>query len=340
MRNLSSQEIGLYSGWGPNPEHRNPGDELCRQGAELLLREAGYDGIITDVRNSFEPITEPWEKDLVVGGGTVLPKVFQPGSGLYAAGRTFIFGSGCLSPEEVTRESAHFDKTPYERARVIGVRGPLSARYYAQFFGQEAPFIGDLAFALTAETLRDPAEQQDDEIVFFLTENDDPWRRLASNLGGVMLLYSKFTAETQKKTVFATTEPNNMIYENLGPGAHFDEERVVVSADEMILAVRGASLVVTEKLHPAIIAAVSGVPFLYLQTRSKSYELERILNMYSRGQANPSSCFVDMETNILPLFTAYKEVANDAELPQALHMASLSIREKLRQAAFQLVAEL
>jgi hypothetical protein len=86
---------------------------------------------------------------------------------------------------------------------------------------------------------------------------------------------------------------------------------------------------------------MSGIPFLYLQTRSKSYELERMLNMYCRGQsANPSSCFIDMGAGVLPLFTAYKEVANDDELPQALHAASLSIQKRLRQAASQLAAEL
>jgi len=66
--------VALYSGWGPEARRRNPGDELCHLGAVKLLEEQGITQLI-DVRRSIHPILNPWNGDLIIGGGTVLPAV-------------------------------------------------------------------------------------------------------------------------------------------------------------------------------------------------------------------------------------------------------------------------
>ncbi len=285
------RSVGLYTGWGHDPLIRNPGDLLCLKAAERLL---GRQGIrVVDVRSSIEKRIAPWEGDLIIGGGTVLPTVFIQAPGLTAARTIMIFGSGVLSPAEMeVRNLAAFDRSPYKDAHVIGVRGPQSARDYKYFFGKDVDHIGDLVFAFAHPR---PVSEKTDEVVFVIIENAIPHRRQDSSYKDMLDLYTSIAKDARMagyKKVLCLSTRSYLDMEQLVRDGRFDEVRAVSSPEDFTSAIQSSRFVFTERLHPAILATNSGTPFLYFQTTPKSRDLEELL--VEKGGDSLSSFFVDM----------------------------------------------
>src|SRR5690554_4092681 len=99
---------------------------------------------------------------------------------------------------------------------------------------------------------------------FFLIENEMPHTRLESSFGEILDLYKELSEEAKDvNTVFTTTDRGRPIFDRLGLGRHFDQHHQVTTADDMVDAVSSSDFIVTERLHPAIIAACYGIPFTY-----------------------------------------------------------------------------
>lgn len=327
------RKIALYSGWGIERDIRNPGDYLCHLGAISLLANNGITDLV-DIRRSYEPITEPWEQALIIGGGTVLPTVFEHwvGPGLKYSSDIYIFGSGMLSPEEMRKkEIARIDLEPYQRSRVIGLRGPLSVKYYYDLFGTSAAYIGDLGFAFAQNETR---VNKAGPITFFYIENNYPSSRIIGSQEHILEAHRRILAspagvhDTDSKIIMTDSHE----FPVMADIALYTEISKLSNALALIDVVAKSSVIVTERLHPAIIAACYGIPFLYLQTTSKSMDLQELFNSNSLG-TNFNILFYDMSSRDEEPGKRLRSILENDELPHQLTEVSLSIKRRLESAA-------
>lgn len=285
---MNKEKIGLYSGWGIEPRIRNPGDLLCHNSMFAMLKDKGYEAI--DLRSSIKPIETSWTAPLVIGGGTVLPTVFEKwvGPGLKESKPIVIFGSGVLSPKELELKNIQsFDKNPYKQAKVVGVRGPLSAEYYHEYFGKWPNYVGDLAFYLT-DTLKPTSGPE--LSTFFLIENQNTSSRISSDQVGILQIYYNLIDSNS----FPGTKPTLTLTDYNSLPSHikadkFSESVSVSQIDNYVGKISESQIVISERLHPVILAATYGIPFVYFQTTSKSKDLELLL----KSQVNDSH-FLDL----------------------------------------------
>lgn len=297
---MIQKEVGLYSGWGVEPSARNFGDELCDIGARRLLEEIGITHV-TGVRNSINPVTEKWDKPLIIGGGTVLPTVFESwvGPGLKYANPIFVLGSGVLSPRELeNKDIAGFDHDPYANVIPIGVRGPLSSDYYHTYFNVKPSYIGDLTFYFAQQTL---VEQSKSQVSYFLIENENPASRLTSDLEQIMSSFTEIAGnlkvEDLDQLLCLTDDNEKHDWFNMASES-FDQVIKVRSLEKYISSITESRLVITERLHPAIIAANYGIPFLYFQTTSKSIDLEALFESVGVDKSINDCLFIDQNQNL------------------------------------------
>jgi polysaccharide pyruvyl transferase WcaK-like protein len=203
-----------------------------------------------------------------------------------------------------------------------------------------------LAFALAPDASVDLASsERPPKALFFVTENPPrDVERLNATQTEVMGLYTdladKLRKESDTTTAFVTTQyQGNRFYKQFGLGDNFDACQRVTSAAELTEAIVGASVVISERLHPSIIAATHGIPFVYLQTTSKSRDLQQLLAAHAPGPID--SCFYDMSRRPLrSLAEAYAAVTRLPELPPTLFLASQAIKGCLQTAAEELIEEL
>lgn len=326
----------LFSGWGIEPHVRNPGDGLCHEGALRALQTCGLTGLV-DVRTSIEPVVSPWTDDLVIGGGTVLPTAFMSrvGPGLRQAKRIFIFGSGCLSMEELIakRLANQLDREPYKRAVVIGLRGPLSCKHYEAFFDKKERSIGDLSFIFAEPK---PVTVEKKKAAFFIVENDGRDSRIKASFNGVSQCFKELARTLQAGGVTTTlchSDRSAQFFDSCGLTQAMGQLRDFRDAQELALSVQSASMVVTERLHPAIMACCSGIPFLCIQTTSKMQDLRLLLEQCMGDRKVVSAMFAGTRDNIKHRMSL---LSNNTELPELLVATSLGIKKKLLEAASQL----
>jgi polysaccharide pyruvyl transferase WcaK-like protein len=101
--------------------------------------------------------------------------------------------------------------------------------------------------------------------------------------------------------------------------------------DDYLRAITSSSVVITERLHPAIIAACYGIPFLYLQTTGKSRDLQHLLQKHVKTR-DIASLFIEVaDKDLIP--DRFRQVVRHKELPDILIEASRSIRRRLEGAA-------
>ena len=331
--------IALYSGWGPEARRRNPGDELCHLGAVKLLEEQGLTQLI-DVRSSIQPILTPWNGDLIIGGGTVLPAVFEPwvAPGLKFARRKYVFGSGCLSPDELSRRGiVEFDQNAYRDVHVVGVRGPSSAQYFRQYFGRTVNFIGDLAFAFAQDQ---PSPPSSPSALFFVIESTSPASRLGSTFHDVVGVCTSLIGSGvlgSLKSTLCTTGDGFELFHQTDLSRRFDDHVDLMSSHSLVSEIKSSSFVVTERLHPAIVAICFGKPFIYIQTTSKSYDLHRLLCAISPHHI-PEFLFLDMISGNNSFSQKSMSGIRSKELPYELVTVAQLIRERLTHAAKQLAS--
>ena len=329
-----TKEIALYSGWGVEKDTRNPGDYLCHLGAVSLLANYGITDLV-DIRHSHEPITEPWKHPLIIGGGTVLPTVFEHwvGPGLRCSSDIYIFGSGMLSPEELRKKGIdRIDWEPYRRSRVIGLRGPLSVKHYQDLFNVSATYIGDLAFAFAQNnTIVDKIGP----ITFFYIENNYPSSRIMGTQKHIFeayryILTSSTDVHDVDSKIIMTDNHELPAMADIVPYTGISK---LNDAFTLVDVVAKSSIIVTERLHPAIIAACYGIPFLYLQTTSKSLDLQGLLNSFG---TNFNMLFYDMNSRYEDLGERFRSILQNDEFPHQLTEVSLSIKRQLESAAERL----
>lgn len=327
---MANREIALYSGWGPH-RTRNPGDELCREAAHQVLGNVGIKP--SDVRTNYSPVTQPWIGPVILGGGTTLPGVFKDSTapGLRASELKVVFGSGVLSPEEIKGHNT-FTRAEFDSVQVVGVRGPVSAEHYRALLGQEVSYVGDLGFAYAQEA---PRNNPQGDVLFFIYEPHTERKGTESSTERSMSLYRGLGSYLSDKKVFCLTNISADSLNLRDEQSPFDRVETVSTAEELISSIQMAKHVVTERFHPAVLAACFGIPFTYLQSTSKSRDLERLLVEY--GSSSLQALFVDSSWE-LPSFIAAYNKAREVNVPYDLIYAANRIKESLNTGA-QEVAE-
>lgn len=337
---MQHEMIGVYSGWGIESYKRNFGDALCHGGLKKLLALHNITDLV-DLRNSIEPIIIPWKKTLIVGGGTVVPTLFEPwtGPGLKTANPIIIFGSGVLSQQELDIKGiSNIDKEPYYRAKVIGVRGPLSEKHYQELFGVSVDYVGDLAFAFAKES---PINNPQGNILFFLIESKLPGSRTESNQLEILNTYQQIALSTslhKDNKVLCLTD-NRPIKDFQINKKAFDSKCNIQSLQQFITLISKAKFVFTEKLHPAILAANMGIPFMYFQTTSKSRDLELLLKDQSLDLSFLNVIFIDMtkSPDIVCIADNYMTFSNNSVIKENLIYSANKIKKILMEQSKKIV---
>lgn len=328
---MSQENIGIYSGWGIEKKSRNFGDLLCHIGLLELLKESGFTAV--DLRNSINPITYPWQGPLIIGGGTVLPTIFENwvGPGLKSANPIIVYGSGVLSPDELERKNIHnFDKTPYQQISVAGVRGPLSAQHYKEYFGQSVEFVGDLAFYFTDIIVPECTENKTS---FFVIETALTSSRLFGSLHLILQMYSDIAqlpiSIDSKPTLYITD--HNSISINCSENVTNNPSMYISTLEMFISSVASAQVVVSERLHPTILASILGIPFIYFQTTSKSKDLELLLRSQCDDDHFLDLMFIDMSQDIdlAKICENYQILLTDKTIKMQLIQISRNIKKML-----------
>lgn len=328
-------EIAIYTGWGPDTT-RNPGDTICLAGAFNLLQQHMPEAKFVDIRNSKEPYTQAWEGVAVIGGGTVLPKAFdhEHVSGLLHAEKIYLFGSGCLSKDEFEkRMKVPFAEISEANIECIGLRGPGSVRNFKEHYGEgyQLDWIGDLGFYHAQKQAKLKKAGTKNLVVFYIENTEDKWR-IGTDHDSVNASIAHAAQAPEfdhyNKRVVMTTRKANLLPESAG------ELRYVDDMDEYIHAITDADFIITERLHPAIIATCYGIPFVYLQTTNKSRDLQEMYNEILPN-ADIDCLFVDASTckNLTENITT---VLSREDLPGKLIQISQQLNQSLHRAAKQL----
>lgn len=329
---MERNSIALYTGWGPY-ETQNPGDTVCQLAAHLLLEESQRLPIF-DARTSKAPISVPWNGPVIIGGGTTLPKVFRHnGRGLKYGEPKIVYGSGVLSPSEIEAKAAKYtrkdppiskDESGFENTQVVGVRGPLSCEHYKGYFNQTVEYVGDLGFAFAR---KEPVKNPHGDSLFFMIENEDAVRT-ESNADQIRTLYSELSIHlNQEQNVLCWTD-DRQCFDDIR--CNFDRTEKLPNGIELINRIKQAKFIVTERLHPAILAADYGIPFLYLQTTSKSRDLQRLL---ADGPSILNRLFIDMKQSPGSLAEAYNAIKSDGAIPYRLVESANSVKSRLENGA-------
>jgi hypothetical protein len=297
--------ISVYSGWGPDQE-RNLGDELCHTALAKLINIQDESFRVTDIRPSCSHTDPVLSNDLIIGGGTVLPfaldKIY-----LNCARRIFVFGSGCLNLKEISHIRGDCS-LPYSmdillrpNVKFIGVRGPNTAKFCQRYFSvDDVRVVGDLAFAHASDLSLKPSIESR-KVSFFFIENPNPKARIYSSLSEIQNIYLKF-AEFPLLNNFQPILCSTYGYDDINrPFQESDKYEFtrVDSVQGLLEKVRDSNIVITERLHPAIIACMLGKPFIYLQTTSKSFDFQEMMIHFSEKnniELDVSKFFVPCDT--------------------------------------------
>lgn len=331
--------IAIYTGWGPDAT-RNPGDTICLTGAFNLLQHHMPEAKFVDIRDSKAPYTQKWEGIAIIGGGTVLPKAFdhEHVSGLLHAEKIYIFGSGCLSKDEFEkRMKVPFAEISQANIECIGLRGPGSVRNFKEHYGEgyELDWIGDLGFYHAQKQAKAKKTGTKNLAIFYIENTEDKWR-IGSDHDSVNASIVRASRspefDTYNKRVVMTTRKTNLLPESAGKLVHVDD------MDEYIQAITDADFIITERLHPAIIATCYGIPFVYLQTTNKSRDLQEMYNE-TLPNADIDCLFVDA-SNCTDLTKNIAAVLSRDDLPEKLIQISQKLNRSLHQATKQLVSKI
>jgi len=324
---MLNKDVALYTGWGPY-SIRNPGDGLCEKAAHQLLAEQGIYPI--DVRAKNVPIREPWYGPLIIGGGTTLPGVFKrtTAPGLEFGSPIIVYGSGVLSPDEsVRRGQKHIIRdSTLERVKVIGVRGPLSVQHFQTIYGISVDYVGDLGFAF-AEV--NPRVNPNGNTLFYLIEDDYATSRTEGNLKKILSLYLDLCNDlkSENTVLHLTNNQQGLINMRRSTGANIEFIESESAPEAMIESIKRAKFVITERFHPAVLAACFGIPFIYIQTTSKSKDLEMLLE--KEGEGSLGSLFLDLKTSSRSLVEIYDSIKSNTSIPQSLIKAANAIKARL-----------
>jgi hypothetical protein len=112
----------------------------------------------------------------------------------------------------------------------------------------------------------------------------------------------------------------------------FDDHVDLESSDSLVSRIKSSSFVVTERLHPAIIAICFGKPFIYLQTTSKAFDLQHLLRAVSPHQL-PGLLFLDMTRGDYRLSQRTVSSMHSDELPYELVAVAQLLRDRLTEGA-------
>jgi Polysaccharide pyruvyl transferase len=330
-------QVALYSGWGVDPTYPNVGDQMCCEALEELL-ELNDIASYTTPRNSRNPIVEQWTGPLIVGGGTVIPGVFKNtiGPGLRHASKILLLGSGCLSPPEMAaRELSIEGYKHFLRSEVLGLRGPLSCQYFQYYFRKKVDFVGDLAFMSTRGKVISTDSSQ---VTLFLIEHPMKGSRLSGNASQILSIFRGIVNETYKSDFYSaicltdSVPPITSVTKALS-WIELQEQAIIPKHLKEVI--QRSRFIVTERLHPAICAACFGRPFIYLQTTSKSKDLELLMRHFGK-KTDIKDCFVDLTKGQFADQKRIKRILENDQLPYQLLEISSKIKNKLIQAASKL----
>jgi hypothetical protein len=192
-----------------------------------------------------------------------------------------------------------------------------------------------LAFAFAQDQ---PSPPSSPHAVFFVIESTSPASRLGSTLHDVLGVCTALIGSSvlgSLKSTLCTTGDGFELFHQTDLSRSFDDHVDLTSSYSLVSEIRSSSFVVTERLHPAIIAICFGKPFIYIQSTSKAYDLQRLLCAISPYHI-PEFLFIDMIRGNSSLSQRSMSGLLSGELPYELVTVARLIRERLTHAAKQL----
>lgn len=221
-------------------------------------------------------------KTLVLGGGTLLGRKewgvrLERAIDAFKPERVLTFGVGVEEPEfalsrgiiteaELLRQAAilkSFDR--------VGVRGPRAQKHLAEL-GVQSEILGDPALVLQSRSTSQSNTPRPVRVLLSLAEIRDGYephadqmrrevaqaaRRVADNLGGELLGLAMEPADFQ-----ALRRADNDLR----------VIRLTKGVPSVVEAIAESTLVISERLHPNIIAAAVGTKFLAIGYKPKTYD--------------------------------------------------------------------
>ena len=103
------------------------------------------------------------------------------------------------------------------------------------------------------------------------------------------------------------------------------------SLEEFIQVIKDAKVVVTERFHPAVIAANFGIPFVYIKTTTKAHDLEQLMIAEGFGE-HVDNLFVN-PGDINLLGEKINALLTSQDLAHDLNAFARRVKDRLESAA-------
>lgn len=258
---MNAQTID-YIGWAG---HGNLGDDACLDALEQLCPDV----TLRQTRDPRSPL-------VVLGGGTLIygDAFLQPAlKAVQRGARLVVFGAGVdlqtpLARWELRRREAW--GRVLRAATFVGVRGPRSLVAVRALGARRTLVIGDPALSVCATRPPDPADH-DRTLVLVNGGSDFPPEGGRSPLAGVLGELVEWLLDAGRRVEYLPLRKNDL--------AHGRPliDRCGLSVAPLDLAavlqrIRAAHLVVSLRLHGAVLAAGCGVPAVSLAYRAKCFD--------------------------------------------------------------------
>ena len=265
--------------WRPVQDMMGPrrGLRTLLAGGPRAVREAGWRRVLDVALHEADHLTG--REVAILGGGTLINR----NRGWLDAYRAVkarvgspvpVFGSGVANPEFWLNTAGWSDTRAEWRAEVadlpvIGVRGPISARLLGEAGVPNVKVVGDPALIL-----EESGPEGDLGRVAINTGRCGglTWGTEADLMAGLVELTRRLRTRATGVSVVPIWPPDEMACLELARAAGLSDHDVLraprTSADYR-RAVGSAAVVVTVKLHAAVLAAAAGIPFVAVEYRPK-----------------------------------------------------------------------
>ena len=311
-----------YVGWSG---HGNLGDDACLQAIRRLCPRAN----IVQTRSPESPVC-------ILGGGTLIHSeaFLEPCQlALRRRARLVVFGTGVdtstpVDQWEPWRRSAWHDVL--RQAAAVGVRGPHSAKALESLGLRGAQVIGDPALSVCG--LRSEAHHDSRLVLVNLGSDFEPRggrQRVAKAMDAVV---EQLQREGCRVVYWALRADDLQQAQPLIERRQLPQ--IGPELNTALAALRWTHLVISLRLHGAVLAAGCGVPFISLGYRPKCQD-------FAASLGQPELCLATEHLSAATLSAAVARVLHDHQsLTAQLTVQCMQYRHRQRKMAAALVEEL